>query len=99
MPHVEGQFRQIALDVGTFLIPTDERLHREGVPQIMDARQFTLVVTHRSGLEKQPKGAMKSGSTVGAQRSTMSSAEKRRVRMNREFLPSLQQIRPQLTRG
>src|ERR1035437_6907825 len=57
MPHVEGQFRKVALDVRTLLIPTDERLHREGVPQIMDARQFALVVTHASGLEKRCKGA------------------------------------------
>ena len=52
MPHVEGQFRQAGLDIGPFLIPADERLNSEAVPEIMNARPSASFILDASVFKK-----------------------------------------------
>ena len=49
MAHIHGQLRKLRLHVGTIPIPTKERLHRERMPEIVNARSSPLCVAYLRG--------------------------------------------------
>jgi hypothetical protein len=97
VPHIERQFRQLSLNIGSISIPADKRLHSEAVPQIMHAGPLALLLPHSRTVEELVDRTLKSGVTVLAAAATVAIAQERRVWMNGECFPSFPQVGLKLT--
>ena len=80
VPHIERQFRQLSLNIGSVSIPADKRLHSEAVPQIVHAWPLALLVPHSRTVKELVDRTLKSGVTVLVPTATVTANAFRRFR-------------------
>ena len=97
VPHIERQFRQLSLNIGSVSIPADKRLHSEAVPQIVHAWPLALLVPHSRTFKELVDRTLKSGVTVLAPAAAVAITQERRVWMSGERFPPFPQVGLKLT--
>jgi hypothetical protein len=95
--HVEGQFRETTLHIGSLPIPTQQGLHGETVPQIVNPRPPALFVAHARGHKELVDRSLNAGVAVGMKLATFAIAQERRTGMNRESFPPAPEISLEFT--
>jgi len=64
--HIEGEFRQAALNIRVVLVPADESLDGKSVPEIMHTGMAPPLIANTGGIKKPIDRGSKSRVTVGA---------------------------------
>ena len=99
VPHIESQFRQLSLNVGSVLVPAYKRLHSEAVPKIMHPGALALLVPHSRTFKELVDRVLKSVMAVLMTAATVAVTQERRVWINGECPPPFPQVGLKLTCG